>query len=1270
MANDESVVDPVGQLAEEFITRYRRGERPALSEYTEQHPELAERIEQVFPMMVMMEEAGSGERSLVATCDSSAASTDSVSQKLERVGGFHIVREVGRGGMGVVYEAEQVALGRHVALKVLPLHAAKEGSGLERFRREARAAAKLHHSNIVPVYEVGEDGDYCYYAMQFIHGQPLDQILDEVRRLRAASVAPPAKGDGSVAHSLLAGLPTPVPEPVSPSVPSSSVTLPGQADSGPAGSNRRPYHRSVARVGIQVAQALAYAHQEGVIHRDIKPSNLLLDTESRVWITDFGLAKIDGAALTDTGDIVGTVRYMAPERFNGWSDPRSDVYSLGITLYEMLLLQPAFGAPDRMKLIHQVTHEEPPRPRKLEPSIPRDLETIVLKAIDKEPGRRYQSAAELAKDLQRFVEDRPIQARPVSRVEQSWRWCKRNPVVAALIALVLAVTVTGFAATVGQMEKAKANAAEAQANADAAQEKEREATKQRNDAQAANEKLLDAQKQLRSTLYAAHLNLVQTAWDADNIGRVHDLLSSQIPKPGQKDLRNFEWHYWQRLCHAELSTVKLEGSDPAQFYPFGRGVSLSPDGTRLAATIPANSEGNNSQIKIWDTATGKELLTIPGPGSASSQTVSMTVTFSPDGTRLALIRGDFQPPQKGTSRLSDVHVWDAATGKELLYIPSKELLTISSVKDPNDCFVHSGSFSPDGARLVTATSTSRWSTTRLSELKVWEISSGKQLFFLPSVSGSLTNPVFSPDGKRLAAGLVVKDAEDSDRQPESRVLLWDAATGRKIHSLKGPTGYPLSVAFSPDGERIAAGYSRLVGEPGAVHVWDAGTGKELWDVSLPDSRVKHLLFSPDGKLLAGPGLQARVKVWDAATGKLQLSLTGHVAPVQDLVFRAGGRQLVSAASDRTVKAWNISLPEPSPNAKGEPSIYADHSVISPDGRCIARYSPSARPAGSGSRIRLYDTAGNELSSFPVAVGSHEPYGMAISPNGARLAGAWKRDESGPQGRYFELMVWDTGSGEELFRIRSGGAAAFSGVAFDRDNTRVAAAVSFFDPEKTGDVIIGHGVKIWDATTGKELLEIRAPSRSEGVDVAFSPDGTRVAISVSTPDERAGSPNQPSVQVWEIASGKHLPPLKGHGRELDKLTFSPDGIFVAAVSRTSRYEPDELHVWRVDSSRELGASAPAFVLKGNSGSIRGLAFSPDGQRIASAGNMLSGMGGEVKIWDTATHEELLTLRDSVYTFVSVVFSPDGQRLLGVPPFFFDRPSKIVHIWDATPLPEKP
>src|SRR5438034_5639577 len=203
---------------------------------------------------------------------------------------------------------------------------------------------------------------------------------------------------------------------------------------------------------MQVADALEYAHKQGILHRDIKPSNLLLDARGTVWVTDFGLAKAEGSdELTQTGDLVGTLRYMAPERFGGWSDPRSDVYGLGVTLYELLTLRPAFADASRARLIERITSEDPLRPRTVDRSIPRDLETIVLKAIDKEPGRRYQTAAELAKDLQRFVDDRPILARRISRTERTWRWCKRNPVVAALISAVIVVTAVGFAATFAQM---------------------------------------------------------------------------------------------------------------------------------------------------------------------------------------------------------------------------------------------------------------------------------------------------------------------------------------------------------------------------------------------------------------------------------------------------------------------------------------------------------------------------------------------------------------------------------------------------------------------------------------------------------------------------------------------------------------------------------------------------------------------------------------------------------------------------------------------------
>jgi hypothetical protein len=378
MASQASGRDPVEQLAEEFAERYRRGERPSLAEYTARYPELADRIRRLFTALIEMEQLGSvdGHRTgphVPATPGTPPAPPGSGGVQggvPGQVGEYRILREVGRGGMGVVYEAVQESLGRHVALKVLPFHGLLNPTHLERFRREARAAARLHHTNIVPVFGVGEDAGLHYYAMQLIQGQGLDTVLDEVRRLRGGPGAPaqggpaPASVLGArVAQGLLSGQFDPrEPDAAAPPEGTAPTVLPAAAGpdaAGPEGNDRAgstltnaavnsqlasltesQYYRSVAQVGVQVAEALAYAHKQGVLHRDIKPSNLLLDTRGMVWVTDFGLAKADDSDdLTHTGDVVGTVRFMAPERFQGRADARSDVYGVGVTLYELLTLR-------------------------------------------------------------------------------------------------------------------------------------------------------------------------------------------------------------------------------------------------------------------------------------------------------------------------------------------------------------------------------------------------------------------------------------------------------------------------------------------------------------------------------------------------------------------------------------------------------------------------------------------------------------------------------------------------------------------------------------------------------------------------------------------------------------------------------------------------------------------------------------------------------------------------------------------------------------------
>jgi serine/threonine-protein kinase len=486
MANTATSGDRISELAEEFLARHRAGLEPSVEAYAVAHAELAEEIRRLFPALLLMEDLkpASGD----ATGSFSAASVVVRGVRLGRLGDFRILREVGRGGMGVVYEAEQESLGRRVALKILATHALTDPAQVSRFEREARAAARLHHTNIVPVFGVGADEGLHYYVMQFIQGLGLDDVIAEVKRLRFLPPAaveeatpPQESGHGPTAAGLARSLiteqfalaPPPLDDPSVATAPlgdgpdrpalstpdatpdgSSRVVLGPSCLSSEAGHHAR-YGRGVARIGLQVARALEYAHAQGILHRDVKPSNLLLDVQGTAWVADFGLAKaVEGEDLTHTGDIVGTVRYMAPERFRGRCDPRADVYALGLTLYEMLALRPAFEQADRQALIRQVMEEEPPRLRTLAPAVPRDLETVVHKAIEKDPSGRYPTAAALAEDLALFLDGKPVRARQTGVLERGWKWAKRRPEVAALLAGLIVAMLTGLAAVTWQWRAA------------------------------------------------------------------------------------------------------------------------------------------------------------------------------------------------------------------------------------------------------------------------------------------------------------------------------------------------------------------------------------------------------------------------------------------------------------------------------------------------------------------------------------------------------------------------------------------------------------------------------------------------------------------------------------------------------------------------------------------------------------------------------------------------------------------------------------------------
>ena len=490
---EESPSDAFEAMASEFAIQIRKGQTPSIDEFANRNQELASRVLRLFPVLELMERNGEYSDQW---SEAELLHAEKRHQKLngdrwaapKRLGDFRLIREIGRGGMGIVFEAQQESLGRRVAIKILPSSAQFDERRTERFATEAKASAMLHHTNIVPVFGVGREDGLSFFVMQYINGQPLNAVLRDVARIRDLSTKPFDQEDTStlstehIVRSMF-GNETQLPKPDqsftsdSPhsSRPESSGSEPVallQSDSSdPKGIKSRIYFRNVARIGLKVAEALDHAHCHGILHRDIKPSNLLLDDEGAVWVTDFGLAKyFDSPDITRTGEVVGTLRYMSPEQLFGKATPRSDIFGLGLTLYEMLTLQPAYLGIDKKRLLEKVANANPDSLRAIDSRIPRDLETIVAKCIHPEPSKRYQSAAAVSDDLERFLNGQPIRARRITPLEKSWKWCCRRPALAVAVTLLTASVVLGTAGVAWQWNKTHEALVESEANFEKAEE--------------------------------------------------------------------------------------------------------------------------------------------------------------------------------------------------------------------------------------------------------------------------------------------------------------------------------------------------------------------------------------------------------------------------------------------------------------------------------------------------------------------------------------------------------------------------------------------------------------------------------------------------------------------------------------------------------------------------------------------------------------------------------------------------------------------------------
>ncbi len=1127
---NESLSQPnqVEALAEEFLERRRQGERPTIAEYTAKYPELAEEIRACFPALLLVEDLKPDAADLTGPATTAAGLGNGMPGG--RLGDYRLLREVGRGGMGVVYEAEQEALGRHVALKVLPAQALLDPRHVQRFQREAKAAARLHHTNIVPVFGVGEDAGLHYYVMQFIHGLGLDQVLDELKRLRrgrtgATEAGPPAATErapaAQVAEALLTGqfslapgAAPPAPLAMAPSASDSStaVHLPGQDEHSTLSGSGRGYWQSVARVGVQVAEALAHAHAQGVLHRDIKPSNLLLDMHGTVWVTDFGLAKADGGdGLTQTGDIVGTLRYMAPERFGGTSDPRSDLYGLGVTLYELLTLRPAFAETDHNQLLQRVLHEEPPRPRRLNPEVPRDLETVVLKAIAKEPKQRYASGAEMAEDLRRFLADRPVRARRASAWERLWRWCRRNPAVAAAAAVaagaLVAVTVVSlvFAAHAG---RAAENLRHQQDLTEAALA---DVKIQRNTAQ---ERTRVAERRLAENYLERGLATCELEGDPAR-GMLWFARALAVTPDDTPDL--------ERTIRANLAGWRSTFCPVHAILPHPPAVlavAFSPDGQTIV------TGGVDSAARLWDTATGKprgRLLTHPRGA------VVTAVAFRPDGKAIVTAGGD------RTARL-----WDAVTGEPLgppLVHPD---------------ILRAVAFRPDGRVVVTGCGD--------GAARLWDPATGWPLGTPLQHPAEVPAVAFRPDGKAVLTGCADRCAR-----------LWDADSGKALGTLVRHQGPVRAVAFRPDGKAVLTGSSDHT-----ARLWDAATGQPLGPPLLHAHFVTAVAISPDGRTALTGCADGTARLWDAVTGEPASPPFRHQGAVRAVAFGSGGKTVLTGGEDQSARLWRMRPPQgprwswPAPTAPGT-------AAVSPDGR-VALTTGRNGP-------RLWDAATGAPLGFPHALRVHQPLEdpvpAAFHPDRRTLQPApggcavqlWDAAGKQPLGRPldhphpFEIATWNregtrvlTADTEGIVRLWDTATGTIQGPPLRHHGLVQALALS---PDGR-TVLTGsrdHAARLWDAATGQPLTPPLRHQRGVA-SVAFRPDGRAVATWSSDGTAR----------LWDAATGQPLGPPLQHPHLIGSLAFCPDGKGLLTVV-APRSDQEEGWKFTAPAGRPAAPAAP-------------------------------------------------------------------------------------------------